>query len=600
MSEGTSKAWIDRGYWLPALVLTAVTIVYSNHFQNEFVFDDLHAVVDNLYIRDWHNIPRMFWDARMITPLRVNQSYRPLVPVSLAIDFALGGGLYPFYFHITTFLAFLLQLVCMARLVELVVGSRRRAWLGVAVYGLHPVATQTVNYICQRAEVYVSLGLCLGVWLYARGRPGRAMLAFLMASLFKQNGVVFTGLLVSYEYFLGGRNWRKVLPFVLLTLIILAWMAFRNPPHMDLGGVAPRFYWITQPYVLMLYIRAFFMPSVLVGDQEMLPFLNPLEPGAILGMLGLTVFLIIMFRSRPVIGFAMSWFLISQSPTLLVPFSDLINDHRMYGPYVAVAIIVAELASNSRRQLLVLGLLPLLGLASHARNRVWHNLESFWAEVTVKCPDDGRAWMNYALCQVDKGQYEDALDCLMRAQPLLSDTFSPVYLNFGLVFGRLHNIKAAEENFKKAIEVDAGSTPWYVYGDWLVEQHRWGEAVLVLRRALKINPGDERPHYALRSALMEATRLAKKEKSASAYTQVAMIYYLEGQYAKALEAAKEASRMDPNDPSPLVNQSACLMGLKRWDEAARAAEKALELQPGLASAKENLLKSRFHLTGLEK
>lgn len=594
------RKWPVGGYWLPLLVLLLVILTYSNHFQNDFVFDDLHAVMDNIYIRDWRNIPRMLWDAKMLTPLVVNRSYRPFLPISFAVDYALGGGLYPFFFHLTTFLAFLLQLVCMALLVERLVGDRRRAWLGVAVYGLHPVATQTVNYICQRSEVYVSLGLCLGMYLYIRGRTGWAMLAFTMGSLFKQNGVVFCGLICSYEFFLGGRHWRKLLPFVLLTLGLLATMAYLSPPHMDLGGGNPYFYWITEPYVMLLYVKAFFMPSALIGDTDMQPFHSILEPKVLLGFFGLFCWVVAMFRLGSVPGFAMSWFLVAQAPTVLVPFSDVTNDHRMYGPYVAAAILTAYLARTSQRQWPVAVFLPLLGIASFQRNAVWHTRESFWREVVLKCPTNGRAWMNYALCQVELDRDEEAFDSLIRAQDTTSGTYSPLFLNFGLLYGKLGNIRAAESNFKRATEVDKGSTPWYVYGDWLVSQQRWGEAAVVLRRALNLNPGDPRPLFSLRRGWADALRVAHQKKTALAYIQVAMLLYVEGRYEQALESAEYASELEPKNPNPYVNQAACLLALKRWKEAEKASLRALELDSGSKGAKENLRLSRLHLGGMKK
>src|ERR1700682_855169 len=95
---------------LLALLMLLVVLAYSNHFQNEFHFDDSHTVVDNPYIRSLKNIPRFFIDATTFSSLPSNQSYRPIVAASLAIDYWLGGGLNPFYFHLSTFLLYLLQL----------------------------------------------------------------------------------------------------------------------------------------------------------------------------------------------------------------------------------------------------------------------------------------------------------------------------------------------------------------------------------------------------------------------------------------------------------------------------------------------------------
>ena len=96
-----------------ALLIALVAIIYSNHFHNGFHFDDDHTVVHNPYIRDLNNASLFFTDARTISVLPANQVYRPMLTLSLAIDYWLGGGLKPLFFHLSTFFWFLLQIVVM-------------------------------------------------------------------------------------------------------------------------------------------------------------------------------------------------------------------------------------------------------------------------------------------------------------------------------------------------------------------------------------------------------------------------------------------------------------------------------------------------------
>src|SRR6516165_4523514 len=88
---------------LLALILLAT---YSNHFQNSFHFDDAHTIVNNAAIRELQNIPLFFRDAATFSSLPSNQSYRPLVSTLLAIDYSLGHGLRPFWFHLSIFTLF--------------------------------------------------------------------------------------------------------------------------------------------------------------------------------------------------------------------------------------------------------------------------------------------------------------------------------------------------------------------------------------------------------------------------------------------------------------------------------------------------------------
>src|SRR5207249_11479074 len=89
-------------------VLLAVGLLaaYANHFHNSFHFDDAHTVVNNASIRELRNIPLFFRDATTFSSLPSNQSYRPLVSTLLAIDYSLGHGLQPFWFHLSIFALF--------------------------------------------------------------------------------------------------------------------------------------------------------------------------------------------------------------------------------------------------------------------------------------------------------------------------------------------------------------------------------------------------------------------------------------------------------------------------------------------------------------
>src|SRR6202522_2168683 len=106
-----------KGIRVAALLLPlAVALVYSDHFQNGFHFDDFHTVNNNPYIRSLQNARLFFTDPSTFSVLPANRTYRPLVTLSLAIDYWLGSGLKPFYFHLDAFLWYLVQLALMLAL----------------------------------------------------------------------------------------------------------------------------------------------------------------------------------------------------------------------------------------------------------------------------------------------------------------------------------------------------------------------------------------------------------------------------------------------------------------------------------------------------
>jgi hypothetical protein len=82
---------------------------YANSWRNSFHFDDAHVIVSNPAIASLANVPRFFTDARTFSSLPANQTYRPLVSLTLAVGHAVarattGNGLDPRPYHVTQLL----------------------------------------------------------------------------------------------------------------------------------------------------------------------------------------------------------------------------------------------------------------------------------------------------------------------------------------------------------------------------------------------------------------------------------------------------------------------------------------------------------------
>lgn len=85
-------------------LLVLLFVVYSNHFDNGFYFDDSHTISSHKYITDLSSIPKFFVDSNTYGSLPPNASYRPVVTTLNAIDVWLAGGeRNPLYLHATTF-----------------------------------------------------------------------------------------------------------------------------------------------------------------------------------------------------------------------------------------------------------------------------------------------------------------------------------------------------------------------------------------------------------------------------------------------------------------------------------------------------------------
>lgn len=494
-----AKVWLLLG-----LLLAGVTVVYLNHFDNGFHFDDAHTVENNPAIQSLSNIPRFFRDATLFSTLPDHQMYRPLVSATLAIDYRLGGGLEPFYFHLSTFIWFLAQLVCMfvlfAALLNKTAPHPRNAWLALfacAWYGLNPCCAETVNYVVQRGDLLSTLGVVAGLtiavaWPKQR-RYGIYLVPAALGALAKPPALMFAPIYFCYlllfeeggSFYFWERGefgaWRRALrrsaPAAAACLGLYLLQDAMTPATFEPGGASAWRYWITQPYAAVYYAKSLFLPTELSADTDWEPFSNVFQTPAVVGLVFVAALVAIAARTsrdletRP-IAFGIFWFFSALVPTAVVPLAEVVNDHRMFFPLVGLTLAVCAWAGTTVVRRLeslnpfcdarawvvaaAAAALPLYGWGTYKRNEVWHTEESLWLDVVEKSPRNGRGLMNYGLTQMAAGRYRRALEYFERAQAL-TPNYAILEINLGIVKGALGRDAEAEAHFLRAQELAPGS-----------------------------------------------------------------------------------------------------------------------------------------------
>jgi tetratricopeptide (TPR) repeat protein len=635
-----------------AAVLCAVALTYSNHFRNDFHFDDFHTITENVYVRDLTNVPRFFSDATSSSTLPANRAWRPIVSTSLAVDYWLGGGYKPLYFHLSTFVWFLVQLLLMYALFAAILERARPdprnrwiAWFAVAWYGLHPAIAETVNYIIQRAELLSTLGVVAGLTIYVRfpalRRFGLYLIPVALGAMAKAPALVFPLLLAAYlvlfEDGVDARGFRaaarKSIPAFGVSLGMTA-LQYAMTPTTFVPSASPTFdYLITQPYVAFRYFASFFLPLHLSADSDLHALTSLFSLEAFGGLVFLAVLLVAIWaaarnpETRPV-SFGLTWFLVALAPTSLFPLAEVENDHRMFFPFVGLVIAVTwagglALIRRPPRGALraaVAGglacLLVLCALGTRRRNEVWRTEESLWRDVTLKSPRNGRGLMNYGLTQMNKGGYRTALTYFENA---LAHTpnYSLLEINLGIVNAALHRNSEAELHFRRALELaPAQAEPHYYYARWLKEQGRTEDALANLKAALALNPSlmdtrylllqvysEQRDWTVLKALAEDSLKLAPSDPTIRAYLaagnkpgqrtpeqllDLSLRHHQAGRYQECIDAAREALRLRPNYAEAYNNIAAAYESMGQWDNAIQAAKEALRIKPDFELARNNL------------
>jgi tetratricopeptide (TPR) repeat protein len=522
---------------LGVLLVIATTVAYSNHFFNSFHFDDSHTIVNNVYIKNIRNIPLFFQDGATFSSLPSNQSYRPVVTTTLAIDYWLGKGLrHTFFFHLSTFILFLAQGACMYFLyLGIFRTSFRHEWnrhaalFAVAWYLLHPAGAETINYIIARSDSLSTLFVILSFVLFIQSPVSRRFHLYLLplaaGCLAKPIAAVFAPLLLAYVLlFEENRSWadpfRKTLPSFAFCLLLLAFIGHMEPPTWTPGGASRYHYVITQPYVILRYFTTFFLPLDLSADTDWKPLASVADVRFAAGSLFVASLLLIAVmtartrRLRP-IAFGILWFLIALLPTSLIPLAEVTNDHRVFFPYVGLVMAVSwtialalarwkESAPSDRAfaRRAAAGIAILLAAYAYGtfqRNAVWRSEETLWRDVSLKSPENGRGLMNYGLALMTKGDYRGAEKYFTGAltkYPL----YSYAYLNMGVLKAATGAPEAAERYFRTAIHLGPGYPECYFhYAKFLKNGKRYDEAAANLEKALKLAPA----HLDARNLLMD-------------------------------------------------------------------------------------------------
>lgn len=635
------------------LIWLAALVVYAGHFHNSFHFDDSHAVVNNPYVRDWRSIPTLFTDATTFSSLPQNQSYRPLITTSLAIDYWLGGNqMTPLMFHVSTFLWFLLQLALMQRIFG-AVGERCQpaiaegaAWFATAWYALHPAVAETINYVIQRGDVYAALAIVAALYLFIvapRWRwSGLYLIPVVLGLLSKANAAVFPGCLFIYVWLFEAEDTRsalaRCLPALALCAAGTALILWMTPASYDPGATSAYAYWITQPLVIWRYIGALFLPMHLSADSDARAVASIWESGAwlaALSLLGIAVAAIACVRRREwrPVAFGFGWFVIGLLPTSLLPLAEVENDHRMYLPFVgltfAVTWIVAKLLVSaslfeereaegisernaaqiaarspfSKGGTLILGVVLLAGYAwgTVHRNEVWRTEESLWHDVTTKSPANGRGLMNYGLTLMAKGDSAGALDYFDRAAVLLP-SYAFLEINRGIANGELERNPEARAHFERALVLaPAEARAELFYGRWLEKIGQHQEAITHLQRSIEKNPSYIEGAELLMQILAQQRRWAAVERTATALlarfpNQVtALSYRSQVQAAAAALQRREQLVASESSARAYLELSQSLYQFERFDESIDAARQVLRDQPDSAEAYNNIAAAHAEL-----
>jgi len=622
-------------------------VIYSNTFRSSLVCDDPVVITQNPTIRHL-NLP-ILWQAF---------NTRFVVGVTLAFNYALGKEnvvgyhLFNTLVHVlNSFLVYLLVCLTFSAIggsasggktpkvsKSVSVDPRLLGFLTALLFLTHPLQTQAVTYIWQRATSLASFFYLGALVFYIRTRFKFSILSYALCLLFTVLGmftkeIVFTLPLAMALYeliFLRGiplKTIQRILLWVplLLTLLIIPWtmtqtnentLGLLRPKNTQLrhqenfmksvlemtravgeDKISRREFVLTQLKVLRTYLRLWILPIQQNVDYDYPRARSLLEPNTLISFLllfSLVVWGFFLLKNHPLLSFGIFWFFLTVSVESLVAQEEFIFEHRLYLPMVGLSLFLVSAVSylfkkNPRRlTIILLGIIACYSFLTYQRNFVWKDEFTLWDDTVRKSPYKGRAYYNRGYAYQTKGLLEQALTDYNKAIKLDPDLVDP-YIDRASLYEKKGLSDLALTDLNKAIELQTYNFDAHRNRGSLYQKKGLLDLALQdFNKAIELNPTFASVYYnravtyqlkgLLDLALTDLNKAIKlKPDYASAYYARGAIYGRKGPVDQALLDFNKAIGLQPNFPEAYNNRAIIYERKGLFDQALANCNKAQSL-----------------------
>jgi protein O-mannosyl-transferase len=596
-----SVDWL--GLACAAIIAAGAIAVYSRTYSVPLLYDDLKAVLDNSTIRHWDTVLR--------PPINSTVTGRPILNLSLAINYAVSGTSVRSYHFLNLTVHILAGLVLfgvLRRTLRCRANARASeiAFCTALLWTVHPLQTESVTYIVQRAESLMGLFYLLTLYCFIRGAKAAGWPQFLwfascsgscaLGMATKEVMASAPLIMLFYDRVFVASSFReafkhrwKVYAALAGTWLILAFLILANDSRNGSAGFGAGVAWwryaLTQLPAIAHYLRLCFWPHPLIFDYgsaiatpsaRILPYAL-----VVFGLMAATLWALV---KRPAAGFLGLWFfaILAPSSSIVPVVTETMAEHRMYLASIPVVLFAVLGIYRWLGRLALPACLVLaagLGLASAKRNEAYSSADAIWRDTVAKLPENYRAHNNlgYAWSK-DPARRNDVIaefEEALRLNPKYVEAHSNLGNALLNVPGRFNEAIA---EFEEALRLD----PKYAEAHnnlgnaWSIVPGRSADAIAHYEEALRLEPNYAEAHYNLGNVLA----------SSPGRLNDAMVHY------------QEAIRLEPDFVEAHFNLGQTLARMPgRSNEAVAEFEETLHLKPDYVDAHYNLGNLFFGIPG---
>ena len=615
--------WFSRDWVLGLILVVAVIITYLPVWHAGYIWDDDAHITANPCIVGPFGLKEIWTtSAAQICPLTLTVFW---------LEHALWG-LAPFPYHIVNVLMHAACAILLWRVLRSL--QIPGAWLGAALWALHPLQVESVAWITEMKNTQSGLFYLLTILFFVRGLKADGQrtsgwnyaLTLLFAALAmasKSSTVILPVVLCMCAWWMEGRwHWRNVIkvgPMFLMSIaagVLSLWTQHIEAAE-DLKWGVPT--WSERLIMtgdgIWLYVAKLLWPHPLMAIYPRWD-IDASQWFSYLPLLALIIAPLLLWRigeswCRPLL-FALAYYLVGLLPVLGLA-DRYVADHYQYlasmGPLAlagAGMVWLADFTIPTRPALrsgLCAGLLLVLGLLSWQRTWAFEGQETLWTDTLAKNPDCWVACndLGYALFQ--KGQVDEAMAHYQTALEI-NPNYAAANNNLGFLLYQKGQVDKAMAHYQKALGIDPNyALAHYNLGIALSQERRVDEAIEEYQKALEINPIYAEAHNNLGGVLFQNGRvdeaiiqfqkaLESDPNDAEAHNNLGGAFYEKGQMDEAIAQFQEALEINPNLAQAHNNLGNTLLQKGQLDEAIAQFQEALRLNPNYANAQKNLAQAQ--------
>lgn len=491
LNSANERRWLERSFVQVAALTLLVFVAYWNSLDASFQFDDQGFMLSDPYVTS-HSLG---WEI-----FRLEQT-RPLTYMTFHWNY-LASGVNPQGYHWVNVLAHIGN-----ALLVLLIARRHFSfplpWLAAALFALHPLQTEAVTYIFQRATLLATVFALLSFLFFLRENYPWSVVAFGLSLLAKEETIALPAFLLLYDL-VRRRPLRLGYYSALLGVAALAaarlFYVLSVVPNPTMGynlARVPAFsYALTETRVVWRYLQLFLVPVGLNFDHDV-PLSRGLfsPPTTLPALLGSAILIgglaWLAWRRKAPALWLLGFFALLAPSSSIVPAVDVMFEHRTYFPLTCLVIAAAWFLVRLPRRLalfLVPALLVALLVGTIARNRVWHDQKSLWTDVMQRSPRKARAYLGLGVAYANEGNLPRARQ-LFEQGLALSDSYPQLYRNLGLLKMPQGDAVGALDHFRKAMALTGETAQgWNDMAAAYFQLGKKEKTVGCYRRALALDP----------------------------------------------------------------------------------------------------------------